>query len=57
MLFAEVKRANRAEATTGIADAETQVLKYYSAYLKSEESGDKVYACTAIGPFIRCFLA
>lgn len=57
MLFTEVKRANRAEATTGIADAETQVLKYCSAYLKAEGSGDKVYACTAIGPFIRCFLA
>ncbi|KAI3396470.1 hypothetical protein diail_12090, partial [Diaporthe ilicicola] len=56
MLFTEVKRANRAEATTGIADAETQVLEYCSAYLKAQGSGDKVYACAAIGPFIRCFL-
>lgn len=56
MLFTEVKRANRAEATTGIADAETQVLGYCSAYLKAKGSGKQVYACTAIGPFIRCFL-
>ncbi|KAI7787159.1 hypothetical protein LA080_000495 [Diaporthe eres] len=56
MLFTEVKRANRAEATTGIADAETQVLEYCSAYLKAQGSRDKVYACAAIGPFIRCFL-
>lgn len=56
MLFTEVKRANRAEATTGIADAETQVLNYSSAYLKAKGSGHMIYACTTIGPFIRCFL-
>lgn len=56
MLFTEVKRANRVEDTTGIADAETQVLKYCSAYLKANGSSKEVYACTAIGHLIRCFL-
>lgn len=57
LLFTEVKRAKRAKTTTGIADAEAEALNYCSTYLKATGSRKTVYACTAIGPFIECFLA
>ncbi|ROW16428.1 hypothetical protein VPNG_02828 [Cytospora leucostoma] len=60
LLFTEVKRANKAEVAVGIKDAEQQVLGYCTEYLRASttpQGNHKIFACTAIGPYIRCFEA
>lgn len=55
MLFTMVKPVNIAEDPREISRTETEVLGLCRAYL-GKRSKKEVYACTAIGPYIRCFL-
>lgn len=57
LLFTEAKRASEAAANGGFKKMEEQVSGYCQEYLRAENSQPSVFACTVVGPYIRCFIA
>lgn len=56
LIFTEAKRASEFVEPGGIDKMEAQVKGYCLDYLKAKGSQDRVYACTVVGPYIRCFI-